>query len=116
MLEDGVDSNATDTEIEGNFQRFLAIENVIVVKVTSLTPPKYVDTETFESGSAQGEAHVYTVAGPVYHGGVRFSAKNHDTVKVELMNSDEGLLKDLGSAAASAISGALKAQLGGNYT
>jgi hypothetical protein len=114
LLRNGPLSNTTDTEIQGAFERFLALEHVVVVKVTSLTKPKLTGEGTFEGGSATGEAHVFTIAGAVHHGGVRWSAKSRPKVSVELMKSDEGLLKDLGSAALSAASQALQKHLPAN--
>jgi hypothetical protein len=111
MLKNGPGSNTMDTEIQSAFERFLALEHVVVVKITSLEKPKLTGEGTFEGGTATGEAHVFTIAGAVHHGGVRFSAKSRDKVSVELMKSDEGLLKDLGSAALSEASKALSKQL-----
>jgi hypothetical protein len=111
MLQNGPGSNTTDFEIQSAFERFLAIEHVVVIKITSLAKPKLTGQNKFEGGSASGEVHVFTLAGAVHHGGVRFSAKNRPKVSVDLMKSDEGLLEDLGSEALSAASQALRKQL-----
>jgi hypothetical protein len=113
LLKNGASSNTTDTEIQSAFERFLAIEHVVVVKVTTLVKPKLTGPNSFEGGKASGEAHVFTLAGNVHHGGVRFSAKSRDKVEARVMKSDEDLLKDLGAAALTAISQALAKSMPG---
>jgi hypothetical protein len=109
MLKGGVlDSEAG---IKGAFERLAAIEHVVVIKVLSLTKPRFVGDGQFEPGTVSGEAHVFTLDGAKHHGGVRFSARSSPTVSAQTKYTDSDLSKDLGSNAMSDVSRKLAAQM-----
>jgi hypothetical protein len=111
LLRNGPLGNETKSEIQGAFDRFFALEHVVVVKISSVVEPKLEGAETFVPGAVTGEAHLFTIAGGVHQGGVKFAATSSPKVSVEVMRSAEGLRKDLGAAAYSAASRALAKQL-----
>ena len=91
-IEDGEEGEERHREL---FKQVSWMRYVVVLRTLQARAPVVTGEHTFEGGSFEGEALVFTLDGGEYLGGFRFAAQNDDQIRAHSSVSDLTLETDL---------------------
>ena len=113
LLSEGPGEMAPEA-VTGAFDRLLAIKYIAFVRTGLYADPAVTGGDSFSPGFWQGDVMVFELESGACLGRVELSAKNSDTVNVDVSKAETWLHSDLWSRARDALKEALKAHTEGD--